>query len=146
MYQADGNDGNGNGNGSAAGGVGGVGVVEVVEVVDEEDDFMLDDEAMLMAMDQFEDTGHEPTDQASGPRLDAETLQLPNASGPHLDLSRAPYALYGVKYIDAETLQLPNASGPRLDLSRAPYVLYGVEYLDVVSPAPFSPTRPPMRT
>ena len=35
------------------------------------------------------------------------------------------------------------ASDANLDLSRAPYVLYGVKYIDLVSLAPFpSPTRP----
>ena len=29
------------------------------------------------------------------------------------------------------------ASGPHLDLDRAPYVLYGVKYIDLVSLAPF---------
>ena len=55
------------------------------------------------------------------------------ASGPHLDLSRAPYVLYGVKYIDLVSLASAQASDPHLDLSRAPYVLYGVKYIDLVS-------------
>ena len=42
------------------------------------------------------------------------------ASDSHLDLSRAPYVLYGVNYI----------------VSLAPYVLYGVKYIDLVSLAP----------
>ena len=61
------------------------------------------------------------------------------ASASHLDLSRAPYVLYGVKYIDLVSLgeitgcRLPLASASHLDLSRAPYVLYGFKYIDLVS-------------
>ena len=50
-------------------------------------------------------------------------------------MSRAPYVLYGVKYIDLVSLGA-NASGAHLDLSRAPYVLYGVKCIDLVSLAP----------
>ena len=39
---------------------------------------------------------------------------METVSGAHLDYSRAPYVLYGVKCIDL--------------VSRAPYVLYGVKY------------------
>ena len=60
------------------------------------------------------------------------------ASDSHLDLSRAPYVLYGVKYIDLVSLGA-NASDPHLDLGRAPYVLYGVKYIDPVSPKHHSP-------
>ena len=45
------------------------------------------------------------------------------ASGAHLDLDRAPYALYGVKYIDLVSL----------DLDRARYVLCRVNYMRLVS-------------
>ena len=53
------------------------------------------------------------------------------ASNSHLDLRRAPYVLYGVKYIDLVSLSLKKhvASDSRLDLRRAPYVLYGVNTL-----------------
>ena len=86
------------------------------------------------------------------------------ASDSHLDLSRAPYVVYGAKYIDPVSLApfvvygakyvdpvslalLPGpfwfkmvketASGAHLDLIRAPYVLYGVKYIDLVSPCPY---------
>ena len=60
------------------------------------------------------------------------------ASGPHLDLIRAPYVLYGVLYIDPVSLPCTfqgkrHSVATHLDLSRAPYVLYGVEYIDPVS-------------
>ena len=55
------------------------------------------------------------------------------ASGSHLDLSRAPYVLYGVTYIDLVSLALFQARDAHLDLIRASYVLYGVKYVDLVS-------------
>ena len=68
--------------------------------------------------------------------------------GAHLDLSRAPYVLYGVKYIGLVSLAPinylvsvfgnPRAEGSYLDLSRAPYGLYGVKYIDLVSHALFA--------
>ena len=54
-------------------------------------------------------------------------------------MGRAPYVLYGAKYIDLVSLSLKKneASGSHLDLGRAPYVLYGVlygvNYIDLVS-------------
>ena len=71
------------------------------------------------------------------------------ASDSHLDLGRAPYALYGVKYIDlvspvvklCELMRrraVLQASDPHLDLGRALYGLYGARYIDPVSIAPFS--------
>ena len=38
----------------------------------------------------------------------------------------------------AHKLAAANASYSHLDLNRAPYVLYGVKYIDLVSPAPFA--------
>ena len=66
----------------------------------------------------------------------------------HLDLSRAPYVVYGVHYIDLVSLaplrpcalsRIPTRSSrdTHLDLRRAPYVLYGVYYIDLVSLTPF---------
>ena len=85
----------------------------------------------------------------------------PLASDSHLDLFRAPYALYSVKYVDLvslcrslrhivfNTIQCMKftphcicrpayASDSHLDLGRAPYVLYGVKFIGLVPPAPFS--------
>ena len=61
-----------------------------------------------------------------------------NASGAHLDLSRAPYVLYGVKCIDLVSLA-PNDGQcqPHLALNHSPYNLYDVKYIDLVSPAPY---------
>ena len=66
--------------------------------------------------------------------------ELKQARDSHLDLGRAPYDLYGVKYIDLVSLSLKKheASGSHLGLGRAPYVLYGVKYIDLVPLAPFS--------
>ena len=73
----------------------------------------------------------------------ARALDRGGVSGSRLDLIRAPYVLYGVKYIDLVSLQLLNASGSHLHLIRAPYVLYGVKYIDLVSfCAFFQDTRP----
>ena len=65
------------------------------------------------------------------------------ASGARLDLSRAPYALYGVKYIELVSLAprqadcdyLSAVNDSHLDLCRAPcyYVLYAVKYIALVS-------------
>ena len=54
---------------------------------------------------------------------------------------RAPYVVYGVKYIDPVSLMRPLKAGVmsqsttnyNLDLGRAPYVVYGVKYIDPVS-------------
>ena len=61
------------------------------------------------------------------------------ASDPHLDLIRAPYLLYGVKYIDLVSLWRHGAerdmdNGSQFDLIRAPYCygLYGVKCIDAV--------------
>ena len=55
-----------------------------------------------------------------------------------LDLSRAPYVSYGVKFIDLVSLDATTPWRPvnlkLLDLGRAPYVLYRVEYIHPVSP------------
>ena len=59
-------------------------------------------------------------------------------------MGRAPYVLYGVKYVDLVSLEVKlyeimggravlQASDPYLDLGRAPYGLYGVKYIDLVS-------------
>ena len=62
------------------------------------------------------------------------------------DLGRAPYGLYGVKYIGPVSLApfpFLELEGPKrpnlepLDLGRAPFVLYEVEYIDLVSLSPF---------
>ena len=47
------------------------------------------------------------------------------ACGAHLDLGRAPYVSYGVKYIDLVSLELKMllACCAHLDVSRAPCVL-----------------------
>ena len=71
------------------------------------------------------------------------------ASGSHLDLSRAPYVLYGVKYIDPATLcvfaghgfdstrnRVADCAQVCLDLNRAPCIVYGVEYISLVSLVP----------
>ena len=65
-----------------------------------------------------------------------------------LDLGRAPYVLYGVKYIDLVSLAVftrryyevatakrmsQSTTNYNLDLGRAPYVLYGVKYIELVS-------------
>ena len=52
--------------------------------------------------------------------------------GPHLDLNRAPYCLYGVKYIDPVP-PAHLACGSHLDLGRALYCVHGVKYIDLVS-------------
>ena len=54
---------------------------------------------------------------------DATQEATQEVSGSHLDLSRAPYVSYGVKYIGLVSLDMPNASGSHLDLSCAPCVL-----------------------
>ena len=69
----------------------------------------------------------------------AKTKRGREVSDSRLDLIRAPYVLYGVKYIDPVSLQLPNTSASHLDLGRAPYVLYGVKYIDLVSLASLAP-------
>ena len=56
----------------------------------------------------------------------------------NLDLIRAPYALYGVKYTDLVSLTPFQVCARRmaeanLDLIRVPYALYGVKYTDLVS-------------
>ena len=79
--------------------------------------------------------------QAAALQADKEVVLV---SDSYLDLSRAPYALYGVKYIDLVSPLVKlcelmrrraglQASDPHLDLIRAPYVLYGVKYIDSVS-------------
>ena len=83
----------------------------------------------------------------SSPRAPAINSTIAKASGSHLDLIRAPYGLYGVKYIDLVSLRrnigggrpVLQASGAHLDLGRAPYGLYGVKYIDLVSLAPRYP-------
>ena len=45
----------------------------------------------------------------------------------------------------AVVMIIPLASGSHLDLSRAPYDLYGVKYIDLVSLAPFSGHVPRVR-
>ena len=53
------------------------------------------------------------------------------ASDSHLDLGRASYVLYGVKYIGLVSVaqkMLP-ASDSHFDFGRASYVLYGVKYM-----------------
>ena len=71
------------------------------------------------------------------------------ASDSHPDLGRAPYALYGVKYIDLVSPALFPGHGIKpenetwrpagacyLDLMRASYVVYGIKYVDLVSLCP----------
>ena len=56
-----------------------------------------------------------------------------------LDLGRASYVSYGVKYIGLVSLTPAHASQAHitnLDLGRAPYVSYGVKYVGLVSLAP----------
>ena len=56
------------------------------------------------------------------------------ASDSHLDLDRAPYVLYGAKYIGPVSLAPPpHASDSHLDLDRAPYAVYSVKYIDPVA-------------
>ena len=59
----------------------------------------------------------------------------PGSEGPvrgsHIEFSRAPYVLYGVRYIDLVALTMP-ASDSHLDFSRAPYGVYGGTYIDLV--------------
>ena len=64
------------------------------------------------------------------------------ASDSHLDLSRAPVVVYGVKYIDYPALTM-QASDPHFDLSGAAYVLYGVKHNDQVSSRPISGYQSP---
>ena len=104
---------------------------------------------------------HTPKDVTYHERRRCKPFQ-PHA--PRLDLSRAPYNLYGVKYIDPVSLaNLFNAmyralnltwvvrpmfcmmlrasivSRLKIDLGRAPYVLYGVKYIDLVPRPPIFP-------
>ena len=64
------------------------------------------------------------------------------ASGAHIDFGRAPYLLYGVKYIGLVSLRCPfqahrsSSSDSHIDLSCAPYVLQPFKYIDLVSLAP----------
>ena len=54
-----------------------------------------------------------------------------------------PLCFVWVKYIDLVSLDASKASRTQLDLDRAPYVLYGVKYIGLVSLAPLSTLRWP---